>query len=73
MFRNRSGAWALILIAVAAGCSQGSGPDAKYSDLSRKVHDVIQRTQGDPSKMTAEDRRVMSDAKAYKIITPPGY
>lgn len=65
--------WILIIVAaVVCGCSQ-PGPAPKYTDLSRKVHDVVTRTQGDPSKMTPADRLVMSDAKSYKMMTPPGY
>ena len=63
----------LVSLIVICGCSQSAGPDPKYSDLSQEVHTVVQRTMGDPSKMTPEDRKVMADAKSYKILTPPGY
>ena len=64
----------LLLLIVICGCSsQAAGPDPKYTDLSKKVHEVVVRTQGDPTKTTAGDRQIMADAKSYKIVVPPGY
>ncbi|MBN9501134.1 MAG: hypothetical protein BGO01_02075 [Armatimonadetes bacterium 55-13] len=58
---------------VAMSCANSSGPDPKYSDLSKKTNEIVTRTQGDPSRMTDADRKVMQEARDYRIVTPPGY
>jgi hypothetical protein len=62
-----------VCLAILVGCSQSAGPSPKYTALSKRVDDVMQRTKGDPSKLTPEDRKVMDEAKGLGMTTPPGY
>lgn len=68
---------ALLLLVLASamivGCSSTSSPSPQYSDLSQRMDDVMKRTKGDSTQLTPEDRKVVAQAKALGMTTPPGY